>query len=100
MPWSEINSEENQEKIATMRKLIMLRRNEKICRSPHFHFPDTYENDRCVEYIKIDEEGNKMEVLLNTSEKEIKVKEAGEVLFAREFDGEILGVNGTLIRRI
>ena len=48
----------------------------------------------------IDEEGNKMEVLLNTSEKEIKVKEAGEVLFAREFDGEILGVNGTLIRRI
>ena len=50
--------------------------------------------------FKIDEEGNKMEVLLNTSEKEIKVKEAGEVLFAREFDGEILGVNGTLIRRI
>ena len=48
----------------------------------------------------IDEEGNKMEVLLNTSEKEIKVKDAGEVLFAREFDGEILGVNGTLIRRI
>ena len=48
-----------------MRKLIMLRRNEKTCRSPHFHFPDTYENDRCVEYIKIDEEGNKMEVLLN-----------------------------------
>lgn len=100
MPWSEIHSEENQEKIATMRKLIMLRRNEKTCRSPHFHFPDTYENDRCIEYIKIDEEGNKMEVLLNTSEKEIKVKEAGEVLFAREFDGEILGVNGTLIRRI
>ena len=48
----------------------------------------------------LDEEGNKIEVLLNTSEKEIKVKEAGEVLFAREFDGEILGVNGTLIRRI
>ena len=46
MPWSEINSEENQEKIATMRKLIMLRRNEKTCRSPHFHFPDTYENSR------------------------------------------------------
>lgn len=45
-------------------------------RSPHFHFLDTCENDRCVEYIKIDEEGNKMEVLLNVSEKEIKVKEA------------------------
>ena len=100
MPWSEIESKENQEKIAMMRKLIMLRRNEKMCRSPHFHFPDTYENDRCVEYIKLDEDGNKIEVLLNASEEEVKVKGNGEILFAREFDGEILGVNGTLIRRI
>ena len=67
---------------------------------PHFYFPDTYENDRCVEYIKIDEEGNKMEVLLNASDEDVKVKGNGEVVFAREFDGEILGVNGTLIRRI
>lgn len=100
MPWSEIESEENQKKIATMRKLIMLRRNEKVCRSLHFHFPNGYENDRCVEYIKLDEEGNKIEVLLNASDEGIKVKGDGEVLFAREFDGEILGVNGTLIRRM
>ena len=83
-----------------MRKLIMLRRNEKTCRSPYFHFPDTYENNRCVEYIKLDEEGNKMEVLLNASNEKVKVKGSGEVLFAREFDGDILGANGTLIRRI
>lgn len=55
-----------------MRKLIMLRRNEKVCRSLHFHFPNGYENDRCVEYIKLDEEGNKIEVLLNASDEEIK----------------------------
>lgn len=39
-----------------------------------------------------------MEVLLNASNE--KVKGSGEVLFAREFDGDILGANGTLIRRI
>ena len=49
---------------------------------------------------EIDEEGNKMEVLLNASNEKVKVKGSGEVLFAREFDGDILGVNGTLIRRI
>ena len=59
MPWSEIESKENQEKIAMMRKLIMLRRNEKMCRS-------------------------KVEVLLNASEEEIKVKGNGKILFARE----------------
>ena len=68
---------------------------------PHFHFPDTYENDRCVEYIKLDEEGNQIEVLLNASEEKVKSKRKWEnSFFAREFDGEILGVNGTLIRRI
>ena len=66
----------------------MLRRNEKMCRSLHFHFPNVYENDRCVEYIKLDEEGNRIEVLLNASDEKIKVKGDGKVLFARKFDGE------------
>lgn len=100
MPWSEIESDENQERIVTINRLIMLRRNEKTCRSPHFHFPNTYENGRCVEYVKIDEEGNKIEVLLNASNENVRVKGEGEILFARKFDGDILGANGTLIRKI
>lgn len=100
MPWSEIESKENVEKIATMKSLIMLRRKEKICRSRYFDFPNNYKNERCVEYIKLDEEGNKIEVLVNASDDDVKVKKVGEVLFSRKFDGEILGINGTLIRRI
>ena len=78
----------------------MLRRNEKMCRSPYFHFPDNYENERCVEYIKIDEDGNSMEVLINASVNPIKIDTGKEILFSRNFDGEVLGANGTLIRRI
>ena len=100
MPWSEIESDENQERIGTINRLIMLRRNEKTCRSPHFHFPNTYENGRCVEYVKIDEEGNKIEILLNASNENVRVKGEGKILFARKFDGDILGANGTLIRKI
>lgn len=100
MPWDEIESRENKEKISTMQSLIMLRRKEKACTSLHFHFPHIYENERCVEYIKIDEEGERIEVLINASDKDVKVNEAGEVLFARKFEGDILGINGTLIRRV
>jgi len=55
-----------------------------------------------VEYVKIDEEGNKIEVLLNASNENVRVKGEGEgeILFARKFDGDILGANGTLIRKI
>ena len=100
MPWSEIESKENQEKINTVRSLITLRKKEKMCRSPYFHFTDKYENKRLLEYIKIDEEGNKIEVLLNASDTDVKINEGGEILFSQKFNERILGVNGTLIRKI
>ena len=100
MPWSEIESKENQEKIKTMRSLITLRKKEKMCRSPYFHFTDKYGNKRLLEYVKIDEEGNKIEVLLNASDTDVKINEGGEILFSQKFNGSILGVNGTLIRKI
>ena len=100
MPWDEIGSKENQEKIRQMQTLIRIRKTEDACRSPHFHFPNAYENRRCVEYIKLDEEDRKIEVVLNCSDESIAVKEAGEVLFARGWQDGVLKKNGTLIRRI
>ena len=100
MPWDEIHSEENQERIRQMKKLIALRKSEETFRSLHFHFPDHYTNGRFVEYIKLDSEGNKIEILLNCSDADEPVKGEGEVLFARRFQNGILEKNGTLIRRI
>ena len=53
-----------------------------------------------LEYVKIDEDGNKIEVLLNASDTDVKINEGGEILFSQKFNGSILGVNGTLIRKI
>ncbi len=100
MPWDEIGSEVNQERIGQMKKLIRLRKEEETFRSLYFHFPGNYENPRCVEYIKLDEAGRKTEILLNCSEEPVEVKGNGEVLFARQYQDGILEKNGTLIRRI
>ena len=100
MPWDEIGTDENQERISQMKTLIRLRKKEETFRSLHFHFPDRVENRRCVEYIKLDEDGRKTEVLLNCSDEKIEIKEAGEILFARKYQNGILEKNGTLIRRI
>lgn len=99
MPWDEINSGENQTRIRDMQTLIQMRKQEDACRSLYFHFPDEYPQKRCVEYIKLDAQGDEIEVLLNCSAEEMEVKDGGEVLFSRNFSGGILGENGTLIRR-
>ena len=100
MPWQELDSEENRRRIAEMKKLISLRKQEPSFRSLYFHFPGNYQEKRCVEYIKLDEQNQKTEVLLNCSEDSIKVEEQGEILFARGYVNGNLAKNGTLIRRI
>ena len=90
MPWDQIGTEENQERIRQIKRLIRLRKKEETFRSLHFHFPGRYENRRCAEYIKLDEEGRKTEVILNCSDEAAKVGEAGEVLFARNYQNGIL----------
>ena len=100
MPWAKIDTAENQAKIANMKALIAMRRREAACRSLYFHFPNEYENRRCVEYIKLDQNNHKIQVLLNCSSEEIQVKGSGDVLFSRNFQGGILKSKGTLIRKI
>ena len=48
-----------------------------------------------MEYIKLDEQNHKTEVLLNCSEDCIKVEKQGEILFARGYVNGNLAKNGT-----
>lgn len=100
MPWDEIDSEENRKRISEMKKLIHMRRTEEACRSLHFHFPDQYENRRCVEYIKLDAQNRELEVVLNCSGEEVRTEPGGDILFSRNYRDNILGPKGTLIRKI
>lgn len=100
MPWDELEWEENQEKIRCMQRLIRMRQCEEACRSLYFHFPEKYTNRRCIEYIKLDSTGRKIEVVINCSSECMDVGNKGEILFSRKYNQGILEKNGTLIRKI
>lgn len=99
MPWSELDSKDNQERIEAMKTLIAMRRTRKACRSLHFHFTEEYEQKRLVEYIKIDEKGEEIQILLNCGQDSIPIKNEAEVIFARNYTNQLLEGNGTLIRK-
>ena len=100
MPWDEMDSEENRKRLEEMKKLISLRKSEKTFKSLYFHFPDTYREKRCVEYIKLDDAGNKIQVVLNCTKESVDALDGGEILFARGYKNGKLAPDGTLIRRI
>ncbi len=100
MPWDEMDSEENRKRLEEMKKLISLRKSEKTFKSLYFHFPDTYREKRCVEYIKLDDAGNKIQVVLNCTKESVDALDGGEILFARGYENGKLAPDGTLIRRI
>ncbi len=100
MPWEELDKEENQGRIREIKKLIALRRSDPACRSPYFHFPGKHAETRCVEYVKLDDQGNRIQVILNCTENMVDIPEEGEILFSRGYKNSTLYKNGTLIRRI
>lgn len=100
MPWDEMDAEENRKCLEEMKKLISLRKSEKTFKSLYFHFPDTYREKRCVEYIKLDDAGNKIQVVLNCTKDSVDALDGGEILFARGYENGKLAPDGTLIRRI
>ena len=53
-----------------------------------------------MEYVKLDDEGNQLEILLNCTKEEVKIEKQGEILFQRGYENGKLQKNGTLIRRI
>ena len=53
-----------------------------------------------MEYIKLDDAGNKIQVVLNCTKDSVDALDGGEILFARGYENGKLAPDGTLIRRI
>lgn len=100
MPWDEIEKGTWRDRTEDLKKLIRLRREEDCLHSLYFHFPNEISDLRCVEYIRLDDAGNRIEVLLNCGHQAIDVVEKGEVLYSRNFADGKLSQKGTLIRRV
>ncbi len=100
MPWDALDTPERAAVRAEVEKLIALRHNEPIMRSLHFHFPEEIPEERCAEYIKLDDYGNRIQVLLNAGDADIDVGNWGEILFSRNYEDGTLKQKGTLIRRM
>lgn len=100
MPWDEIESGKYDDKISIMNQIIKLRKEEQLFKSRNFHFPNTIKNNRVIEYIKLDEYDNKLEVLINCSNETISIKGEGKVLFSNLYSNNRLHSKGVLIRKI
>lgn len=99
MPWKEIEEGTYNDRIAFIKRLIALRKEKDTFRTRNFHFTNQYEDDRILEYIKINENGEKIEILLNCSKEEIVLKNGGEVILSHLCSNNRLQPNGTLIRQ-
>lgn len=99
MPWSKIEAGEFDDRIAMVKQLISLRKEEKLLQSRNFHFPAEYDNPRVIHFTKVGWVDNFVEVLINCSEETVDVPEGGTVLFARHFEDGRLKPHGILFKK-
>lgn len=101
MPWEEIEQGVYDDKISIMKQLIRLRKENPLFRSRNFHFTEEYKEDRLVEFMKLDNYGSdKMQILLNCTKEDVKIKVTGEILFEHGYADGILKKDGVLISKI
>lgn len=100
MPWDQIDANVFKNRIEIVKTLIYLRKNNQAFRSKHFHFLSDNQKKRVIRYIKIDDNHQKIEVLLNCSEEAISIEQEGKKLFSFLEEEFILQPKGIYIRQI
>ncbi len=83
MPWNSMDTDVRKKARGDVRALIRLRNEKAALRSTEYRFTCQYEDDRMIEYNRMDSDGNTIRVLLNCSDHAISFcNEKGQVLFS------------------
>ena len=103
MPWDEIDSNQKDEEISEMKKLIKMRKTLQSCKSRNFHFPNDVPHNRVISYLKIGEKES-IQVYLNCEVEsvDIKLSNVSRIVYSRKWNQEREGIgsleaNGILI---
>lgn len=100
MPWSQIESGKYDERIEIIKSIIRLRKEEPLLRDRNFHFPNTIDRPRVIQFRKIGWVDNYIEVILNCDDTDVTIEKKGELLFARHYIDEELLPGGIIVRRV
>lgn len=101
MPWKEIEEGKYDEHLAFVKNLTRLRKEEPLFRSRNFHFTNAIDNERVLEYIKIDDyDSEKMGIIMNCDQKPVKVEVNGMEMMSHLYTDETLEPGGIVIWKI
>ncbi len=101
MPWDLIAKGEYYDKISVVKKLIALRKQFPALRSNHYQFTHISHNPRVISYMREDNAGNKIMVVINCSNEDIDLNiKKKHILFSIDYHDKVLASDGVAIYQL
>lgn len=101
MPWDLIEKGQYYDRINTMKNLIALRKNHPALRSNNYDFVKISNEPRIISYVRTDDKGNKIMVVLNCSKNEFRIDiPKNKILFSNLYKNSVVKSDGVLVYAI
>lgn len=101
MPWDLIEKGQYYDRINTMKNLIALRKNHPALRSNNYDFVKISNEPRIISYVRTDDKGNKIMVVLNCSKNEFRIDiPKDKILFSNLYKNSVVKSDGVLVYAI
>lgn len=98
MPWDLIEKGQYYDRINTMKNLIALRKNHPALRSNNYDFVKISNEPRIISYVRTDDKGNKIMVVLNCSKNEFRIDiPKDKILFSNLYKNSVVKPDGVLV---